>query len=168
MKGFFEHIKTDWDAHGRSLHRAGFKALVVYRFGNWRMSIRSGFLRMPMSVLYRFFERRIRFKYGIELPYTVTLGERVIFEHQHGIVIHGNCVIGDNCIIRQGVTLGNKSLEKPFDAPKLGNGVNVGAGAKILGAVVIGNGVTIGANAVVINDVPAGVTVVGVPAKVVS
>ncbi|PHS26819.1 MAG: serine acetyltransferase [Methylophaga sp.] len=168
MINFFKNIKSDWVAHGRSSYRAGFRVLVVYRFGNWRMTIKPKLLRVPFSTIYRFLERRVRFKYGIELPYTVILGERVIFEHQHGIVIHGNCIIGNDCIIRQGVTLGNKYLDKPFDAPKLGNKVNVGAGAKILGAVTIGDGVTIGANAVVITDVAAGDTVVGIPAKVIS
>lgn len=164
----WQHIKNDWQAHGRSSYRAGFRVLLVYRFGRWRMSVRSRILRAPMSVLYRFCERHVRFKYGIELPYSAILGDRVVFEHQHGIVIHGNCEIGDDCIIRQGVTLGNKLLDAPFDAPKLGKRVNVGAGAKILGNVVIGDDVTIGANAVVIHDIPSGATAVGIPAKVIT
>lgn len=160
-------IKSDWIAHGRTIYKAGFRAVLVYRFGNWRMTIKSKLIRAPLSLIYRFMERRVRFKYGIELPYTVKLGERVVFEHQHGIVIHGHCVIGDDCIIRQGVTLGNRYLDKPDDAPVLGNGVSVGAGAKILGLVTIGDHASIGANAVVLNDVPAGKTVVGIPAKLV-
>jgi serine O-acetyltransferase len=83
-------------------------------------------------------------------------------------VIHGGCVIGDDCIIRQGVTLGNRSLDRPFDAPKLGNRVNIGAGAKILGNVQLGDDVNIGANAVVLCDVEAGQTAVGIPAKVLN
>tara|TARA_R110001583_G_scaffold38302_2_gene123765 strand:- start:6393 stop:6893 length:501 start_codon:yes stop_codon:yes gene_type:complete len=161
-------IKSDWIAHGRTIYKAGFRALLVYRFGNWRMSIKSKLIRVPFSLIYRFMERHIRFKYGIELPYTVKLGERVVFEHQHGIVIHGNCVIGNDCIIRQGVTLGNRYLDKPYDAPVLGNGVSIGAGAKILGSVNIGNNATIGANAVVLHDVPSGKTVVGIPAKIIA
>ncbi len=167
MNNLMENIKNDWITHDRSCYRAGFRALLVYRFGKWRMTIKSKLIRAPLSVLYRFFERRIRFKYGIELPYTVVLGKGVIFEHQHGIVIHGNSVIGDGCIIRQGVTIGNRYQNKPFDAPKLGNNVNVGAGAKILGSVSIGNNVTIGANAVVLNDIEAGATAVGIPAKII-
>ena len=121
-----------------------------------------------MSMLYRFSERHVRYKYGIELPYTVRLGQRVVFEHQHGIVIHGNCEIGDDCIIRQGVTLGNRYMDKPYDAPKLGKNINIGAGAKVLGAVTVGDDAVIGANAVVVKDVPAGATVVGIPARIVS
>ena len=79
--------------------------------------------------------RRCRNGYGIEIPYSAKIGRRVVIEHQSGIVIHGNCEIGDDCVIRQGCTLGNKTLDRPFDAPKLGRRVNVGAGAKILGAV---------------------------------
>ncbi len=168
MNTFFKQIKSDWVAHDRSIYKPGFKALLIYRFGNWRMTVKAKVLRAPLSVIYRFLERRIRFKYGIELPYTVVLGERLIIEHQHGIVIHGNCVIGDDCIIRQGVTLGNKSLDKPLDAPVIGSKVNIGAGAKILGAVKIGDNATIGANAVVVKDVPAGHTAVGIPAKLMS
>ena len=168
MKAFVKQVRSDWIAHSRSSCRAGFRVLLVYRFGNWRMEVRSKLLRGPLSIIYRFCERHVRFKYGIELPYTVQLGQRVVFEHQHGIVIHGNCEIGDDCIIRQGVTLGNRYLDKPYDAPKLGKNVNVGAGAKILGAVNVGDGAVIGANAVVINNVPAGATVVGIPAKIVS
>jgi serine acetyltransferase len=164
----WQQVKSDWKAHGRCHYRPGFRVLLVYRFGNWRMRIRSKLLRAPLSIIYRFCERHVRFKYGIELPYSVKLGDRVVFEHQHGIIIHGNCQIGDDCIIRQGVTIGNKSLDAIFDAPVLGKNVNVGAGAKILGSISIGNNVSIGANAVVVSDVPAGATVVGIPAKVIS
>lgn len=82
-------------------------------------------------------------------------------------MIHGNCVIGEDCIIRQGVTLGNRYLEHPFEAPKLGDRVNIGAGAKILGGVIIGDDVNIGANAVVLSDIPPGQTAVGIPAKII-
>jgi serine O-acetyltransferase len=111
--------------------------------------------------------RYCRNHYGIELPYSVKIGRRVIIEHQGAIVIHGNSVIGDDCYIRQGVTLGNRYMDRPLEAPILGNGVNVGAGAKILGRVRIGDHATIGANAVVLRDVPAGATVVGIPARIV-
>ena len=110
----------------------------------------------------------MRNRYGIELPYSAKIGRRVIVEHQSGIVVHGNAEIGDDSIIRQGVTLGNKTMDRPADAPVLGRGVNVGAGAKILGAVRIGDCAQIGANAVVLSDVPAGMVAVGVPARVLA
>lgn len=162
----WQQIVEDWQAHGRDWTKPGFRAIAVYRFGVWRLGIEPIALRAPFSILYRMMFRKIRNGYGIELPYSATVGRRVIIEHQNGIVIHGNAVIGDDCIIRQGVTLGNRYVDRPLEAPWLGNGVNVGAGAKILGDVVIQDGACIGANAVVLTDVGAGETAVGVPAKV--
>lgn len=162
----FQQIKQDWIAHGRSFSKPGFIAVACLRFGQWRMTIKSKLLRMPFSLLYKLWFIRCRNVYGIELPYSVKLGQNVVFEHQGNIVIHGDVEIGDGCIIRQGCTLGNKNLDRPFDAPKLGKNVNVGAGAKILGAVVIGDNAQIGANSVVVKDVLANSTVIGIPAKV--
>jgi serine O-acetyltransferase len=163
----FDNIKQDWKANSKSINHAGFRTLIVYRFGRWRMTIKNKALRAPLSFLYRQMEKHVRFKYGIELPYTVTLGNNVTFEHQHGIVIHGQARIGDGCIIRQGVTIGNKNLDAPFDSPSIGSYVNIGAGAKIIGRVNIGSHVVIGANAVVTSDIPDYAVVVGVPAKVI-
>jgi serine O-acetyltransferase len=164
--GLWQQIKEDWIAHGRDWTKPGFRAVAVQRFGVWRMQVEPKLLRAPLSILYRSLYRKIRNTYGIDLPYTVKLGRRVIVEHQGAIVIHGYCTIGDDCIIRQGVTLGNRYLDRPLEAPKLGTRVNVGAGAKILGGVSLGDGANIGANAVVLSDVPAGQTAVGIPAKI--
>lgn len=164
----WQQIKEDWIAHDRDWTKPGFRAVAVYRFGVWRMKIQPLLLRAPLSMLYRALFRKIRNTYGIELPYSAKLGRRVIIEHQSCIVIHGDCVIGDDCIIRQGVTLGNRYLDQPFDAPKLGSRVNVGAGAKIFGNVTIGDNANIGANAVVLCDVPVGATAVGIPAKIIN
>ena len=163
-----QQIKEDWIAHGKDWTKPGFRAVAVQRFGVWRMKIEPKLLRAPFSLIYRSLYRKMRNTYGIELPYTVKLGRRVIFEHQGGIVIHGYCSIGDDSIIRQGVTLGNRYIEKPFEAPQLGKKVNVGAGAKIFGNVKIGDNVNIGANAVVLSDVIANATAVGIPAKIIN
>jgi serine O-acetyltransferase len=162
----WQQIREDWEAHGRDWTKPGFRAVAIQRFGVWRMSIQPLVLRAPFSVFYRSLYRKVRNTYGIDLPYSVQLGRRVVVEHQGAIVIHGNCVIGDDCIIRQGVTLGNRYLDRPLEAPVLGDRVNVGAGAKILGQVHLGDGANIGANAVVLKDVPAGETAVGIPAKI--
>jgi serine O-acetyltransferase len=166
--GLLRQIAEDWKAHGRDWTRPGFQAIAIHRFGNWRMGIRPKLLRAPASVLYRALFRGVRNFYGIELPYSARVGRRVVIEHQSGIVVHGNTTIGDDCIIRQGVTLGNRTLDHPFDAPRLGDRVNVGAGAKILGAVSIGDDAQIGANAVVRSDVPPGALAAGNPARIVS
>lgn len=162
----WDQLREDWISHGRDWTKPGFRALAVHRLGNWRMGLRPKLLRAPFSILYRFLFRRCRNHYGIELPYTARLGRRVIIEHQGAIVIHGEATIDDDCIIRQGVTLGNRNLDRPNDAPRLGKRVNVGAGAKILGAVSIGDGACIGANTVVLQDVPAGALVVGTAARI--
>ncbi len=163
--GLWAQIKEDWQAHGCDWTKPGFRAVAVYRFGNWRMTLEPKILRAPFSILYRMLYRKVRNTYGIELPYTAKLGRRVIFEHQHGIVIHGFCTLGDDCIVRQGVTIGNRYIDRPLEAPKFGDRVNIGAGAKILGAIEIGPDANIGANAVVLHDIPPGGTVVGIPAK---
>lgn len=164
----WQQIKEDWIAHGRDWTKPGFRAVAIQRFGVWRMTIKPLLIRAPLSILYRALFHKVRNSYGIELPYTVQLGRRVVIEHQSGIVIHGYCSIGDDCIIRQGVTMGNRYLDRPFDAPKLGKRVNVGAGAKIFGNVTIEDDVNIGANAVVLSDIPSGKTAVGIPAKILS
>lgn len=158
----------DYQTHHRDWFRPGFRALFAYRFGVWRMSVRPKLIRGFLSLLYKYLYRRSAYVYGIEIPYTAVIGRRVTLEHQHGIVIHGATVIGDECVLRQGVTLGIRSEKHPNDAPCLGKRVSVGAGAKILGAVRIGDDAKIGANAVVLCDVPPGCTAAGVPAKIVS
>lgn len=159
-------IREDLAAHGGDWTRPGFKALAVYRFGVWRMTVSPKLLRAPLSIIYRHFYRRVRNVYGIELPYSASVGRRVVIEHQSGIVVHGATVIGDECIIRQNCTFGIRRMDELAKAPVLGRGVNVGAGAVILGDVSIGDFAAIGANAVVLRDVPPGAMAVGVPAVI--
>ncbi len=164
--GLWKQIREDWISHGKDWTKPGFRSVAIHRYGVWRMRLQSKWVRAPFSMLYRYLFRYCRNVYGIELPYSVQLGRRVVIEHQGGIVIHGNTTIGDDCIIRQNVTLGIRSLDELTAAPVLGERVNVGAGAVILGNVHIGDGANIGANAVVLTDVPAGATAVGVPARI--
>ncbi len=128
--GLYAILCEDYVAHGRDWTRPGFRAVASHRFGNWRMQIRPKFIRVSFSLLYKFSYIHCRNVYGIEVPYSCKLGRRVVFEHQGDIVIHGDAVIGDDCIIRQGVTIGNRNLEKPFDAPVLGCRVNVRRGCE--------------------------------------
>lgn len=165
---FWELIKEDWVAHGRDWTKPGFRAVAVHRFGAYRTKFKSKLLQLPVRFFYGMLYRRVRNVYGIELPPNVKLGRRVVIEHQGAIVIHEYSSIGDDCIIRQGVTLGMRHKNCPTEAPSLGKGVDIGAGAKILGKVTIGDYALIGANAVVLSDVPAGLTAVGIPAKIIS
>jgi len=166
--GLWQQIKEDWIAHERDWTKPGFRAVAVQRFGVWRMRLEPKLLRIPFSLIYKSLYRKIRNTYGIDLPYTVQLGRRVIIEHQSCIIVHGYSTVGDDCVIRQGVTIGNRYLNSPLDTPKLGARVNVGAGAKILGNITIGDDVNIGANAVVLIDILQGQTAVGIPAKVIT
>lgn len=171
MSGTFRDLRRqiaeDYAAHGRDWTKPGFRAVAVHRFGVWRLGLRSKLVRAPMTLIYRWAFRRCRNVYGIELPYTVKLGRRVVVEHQGGIVVHGQTQIGDDCIIRQGCTFGIRTLDDLTAAPVLEAGVNVGAGAVVLGRVRIGAGAAIGANAVVLCDVPPGAMAAGVPAKII-
>jgi serine O-acetyltransferase len=160
-------VREDYETNGRDWSAPGFRALAVHRFGNWRMGVEPKLLRAPLSILYRTLFRFVRNHYGIELPFSVRVGRRVSIDHQSGIVIHGYTVIGDDCRIRQNTTMGVRSLNDPNAAPVLERGVDVGAGAVIVGRITIGEGASIGANAVVLQDVPAGALAIGVPAKIV-
>ncbi|MFN8051608.1 MAG: serine O-acetyltransferase [Acidimicrobiales bacterium] len=164
----WELWREDFVAHGREFS-PGFRAVAVHRFGNWRMSVPSKLARAPLSVLYRFLNRRVRNTYGIELDYSTRWGRRSVIDHQNGIVVSGYVDIGDDCRLRQNVTMGVRSAADAANglAPVLGNGVDVGAGAVIIGPITIGDGAVIGANAVVTSDVPAGALAVGVPARIV-
>jgi serine O-acetyltransferase len=102
---------------------------------------------------------------SIGLPCEVTLGRRVRIDHFGGIIVSGNAVIGDDVVIRNGVTIGLRRTGVR-GAPVIGNRVDIGTGAKILGTITVGDDVAIGANAVVLKDIPANSIAVGVPAKI--
>lgn len=111
--------------------------------------------------------RRSRVRYGAEIHPAATIGRRFTIDHGIGIVIGGTAVIGDDCLMYQGVTLGMTGKHGGKRHPTLGNGVLVGAGAILLGAISVGDGARVGAGSVVVDDVPANTTVVGNPARVV-
>jgi serine O-acetyltransferase len=161
----FEHVCEDWRTHDRQFSRQGLWALAVYRYGRWRYTIRWRWVRMPFSFLYKVLKPISEILTGIELPCEVTLGRRLRIDHFGGIVISGDAVFGDDCVIRNGVTVGLRHTGQR-GAPVLGNRVDIGAGAKILGAIRIGDDVQIGANAVVLTDVPSNSVAVGIPARV--
>ena len=105
---------------------------------------------------------------GIEIHPCAQIGEKLFIDHGMGVVIGETTVIGDNCHLYQGVTLGGTSTKRAKRHPTLGDGVVVGAGAKIIGAVNIGNDAKIGAGSVVVTNVPPNATVVGVPGHIVA
>lgn len=162
--GLLELLAEDFRTHDRKLTEPGFWAVAVHRLGNARMAVKPP-LRMPLSALYRAGFALSNIVLGIELPYTTRLGRRVRFWHNGGIVISARA-IGDDVHIRHNTTLGIARRDQTEARPIIGDRVDIGVGAVILGAVTIGDDAKIGANSVVVHDVPAGATAVGAPARV--
>jgi serine O-acetyltransferase len=162
----FGNLREDWDTYDRDWTRQGFWVMVVYRFGRWRYGIHQRWLRLPFSFVYKLLKVGSQILTGIELPCEVTLGRRFLIEHFGDIIISGDTVIGDDVIVRNGVTIGLRRTGER-GAPVIGHRVDIGAGAKILGPIRIGDDVAIGANAVVITDVPSNSLAVGVPARII-
>ncbi|WP_348771388.1 serine O-acetyltransferase [Azospirillum sp. SYSU D00513] len=139
----------------------GFHAIVLHRLAHycwergWRLAA-------------RFTSQMSRFLTGIEIHPAAKIGRRFFIDHGMGVVIGETAEIGDDVTLYQGVTLGGTALHQGKRHPTIGNGVIVGAGAKVLGGFTVNDGARVGSNAVVVKEVPAGATVVGIPAKVVS
>jgi len=112
--------------------------------------------------------RRLRYKLGISISPGTQIGSGFYIGHFGAIVVHPRSVIGKNCNISHGVTLGQANRGRNKGYPKLGDNVYIGPGAKIVGAVVIGNNVAIGANCVVTKNIPDDSVVVGIPGRVIS
>jgi serine O-acetyltransferase len=138
----------------------GLHAVLYHRLSHrlWRAGWK--WLARILSVMSRWLT-------GVEIHPGATIGRRFFIDHGMGVVIGETAVIGDDCTIYHGVTLGGTSWLKGKRHPTLGNDVVVGAGAKVLGPITIGDGARIGSNAVVVKSIPNGSTVVGVPGRIV-
>lgn len=139
----------------------GIHAVLFHRVGHmlWKRRLRW---------FARFLSTIARWLTGIEIHPGAHIGRRFFIDHGMGVVIGETSVIGDDCTLYHGVTLGGTSWDKGKRHPTLGRDVVVGAGAKILGPIEVGDGARIGSNAVVLRSVPSGATVVGVPGHVVT
>ena len=132
--------------------------IKVHRVGNY-------FHRKRIPVLPRLIRFLIFLLYNSDIPSAVRIGKGTLFGHSGiGVVIHQKAVIGEDCIIGQGITIGGRS--KNPEVPKIGNRVYISAGARVLGPIQVGNNVIIAPNAVVIHDVKDNCIVGGIPAKV--
>ncbi|NCC27546.1 MAG: serine O-acetyltransferase [Gammaproteobacteria bacterium] len=138
----------------------GLHAVLAHRLTHrlWKRNLK--WLARVLSNLARLFT-------GIEIHPGAVIGRRFFIDHGMGVVIGETAVIGDDCTLYHGVTLGGTTWQKGKRHPTLGRDVVVGAGAKVLGPLLIGDGVRIGSNAVVVKSVPAGATVVGVPGRII-
>ena len=139
---------------------SGFHALVMYRAAH-------ALHKRGKPFAARFVSQSARFLTGIEIHPGATIGKGLFIDHGSGVVIGETAIVGDNCTIYQGVTLGGTGKETGKRHPTLGNNVMVGSGAKLLGNFTVGDNSKIAAGAVVLGDVPENSTAVGIPAKVV-
>lgn len=149
-RSVFEVLTCYPGLHARLVHR------VSHRLWQWRL-----------HWLARFLSHLARACTGIEIHPGATIGRRFFIDHGMGVVIGETAEIGDDVTLYQGVTLGGTSLSGGKRHPTLEDGVIVGAGAKVLGAITLGAGAKVGSNAVVVKDVPPGATAVGIPARLV-
>jgi serine O-acetyltransferase len=136
----------------------GLHAVWLHRIAHWLWT--HGFL-----LLGRLTSHFARHLTGIEIHPGATIGRRFFIDHGMGVVIGETTEIGEDCLLYQGVVLGGTTLEKKKRHPTLGNGVVVGTGAIVLGAITLGDRSRVGAGSVVVNPVPADTSVVGVPAR---
>ncbi len=142
------------------LYFKGFHALQTQRIAHWLWN--NG--RQSMAL---FFQNRVSVKFGVDIHPAAKMGRGIMLDHATGLVIGETAVVGDNVSILQSVTLGGTGKDEGDRHPKIGNGVLISAGAKILGNIRVGEGAKVGAGSVVLEDVPPHTTVAGVPAKVV-
>ena len=134
----------------------GVRAVIDYRIAHW-------FYKHGRFFIARYISQRSRRITGIEIHPGAQIGKRLVIDHGMGIVIGETTIIGDDCLLYQGVTLGGTGKEKGKRHPTLGNNVLVGAGAKVLGPFKVGDNSRIAANAVVLNEIPDHATAVGAP-----
>ncbi len=142
------------------LYFKGFHALQAYRVAHWLWQQD----RQPLAL---FFQNLISSEFSVDIHPAAKIGQGILMDHATGVVIGATAVVGNNVSIMQSVTLGGTGKEEADRHPKVGDGVLISAGAKILGNINIGEGAKVGAGSVVLQDVPAHTTVAGVPAKVV-
>jgi serine O-acetyltransferase len=161
--GLFEDLFADFKRHGSSLRNMAFWAVATYRIGNWTERLPSP-LKEVGGKLYGVLSFAVELASGITLNREARIGRDLHLVHSGNIKVHPGTVIGDRVGIMHDVTLGTGG---PRDGvPTIGNDVFIGAGAKVLGPVKVGDGSWIAANSLVVQDVPAGTTAIGVPAKI--
>lgn len=159
-------IGEDLRQHRGGWLKPGFQALLVHRLGVFSSVCRQP-LRAALLIVSKVGFLLCRNVYGIELPRSVNVGRRLELGHQHGIVIHTHARIGDDCVIRQGVTFGAGIGWIEGQGPVIGNRVHFGVGTVVVGNVTIGDDVTIGPNCVISRDVPANCTLFVPPPRMI-
>ena len=146
-------------------HEPSLWVVAVYRLGQWCINQKQVIVRSIFKAFHLPLFAIITLMTGIHLPRGAKIGGGLRIWHVGGIVLNPDTVIGKNCTMRHGVTIGNRVND--HDVPVIGDNVDIGVGAVIMGDIIIGNNVSIGANAVVLCDVPENHIAVGVPARVI-
>lgn len=160
IRAVFENDAAARNVFEVVLTYAGLHAIWAHRMAHWLYKKRR-------FVIARFISQVSRFFTGIEIHPGAVIGERLFIDHGAGVVIGETCVIGNDVVLYQGVTLGGTGKEKGKRHPTIGNNVVISSGAKVLGSFTVGDNSRIGANAVVLSEVPPNSTVVGIPGRVV-
>jgi serine O-acetyltransferase len=142
------------------LYFKGYHAIQTHRVAHWLWN-------KGRESLALFFQNRMSAEFGVDIHPAAHIGHGILLDHATGVVIGETAVVGNNVSILQSVTLGGTGKDEGDRHPKIGDGVLISAGAKILGNIRVGEGAKVGAGSVVLEDVPAHTTVAGVPAKIV-
>ncbi len=167
-----ENVRSDFKADAARyperpwLREQSFWAVALYRFGRWNDARSDGLEKRVLDRFYWLAYRIVETATGITLPKEARIGPGLRIHHFGGVIVHSNAVIGSHCTLRQGVTIGNRVDSGPV--PVIGDNVEFGAYAQVLGGIRIGHGAKIGAMSVVLCDVPDGATAVGVPARIIT
>jgi putative colanic acid biosynthesis acetyltransferase WcaB len=161
---FFAYLFQDWKAN-RGNVKARLVLLMFRLVGAINKYTLTKIIFFPYLVFYRV---NVEWVLGIELPRKLLAGRNLVFYHGQGLVVNYKTIIGDNCVLRNGVTIGHKKLADGTlsKCPRIGNNVDIGANVCIIGDITIGNNVTIGAGAVVVKDIPDNSIAVGNPARI--
>lgn len=160
--GLVQQLKEDATANRGN--PKGLLAVASYRIAHAVDHAGPRWLRLPVNLAHRLLTE---VALGVELPASLVVGRRLQIWHCTGLVVHSATKLGDDVVLRHNTTIGTAGDSAPTEsgAPVIGNGVTIGTGAIVLGAITVGDGAVVGAGAVVVRDVPAGATVVGNPAR---
>ena len=167
MRNFITYLLQDWAVNSEANSKSRFILLM------FRSAQILGRLPAPFSLLSIFYRvlynLLIEWILGVELPWDTKVGPNLKLLHGQALVVNHETVIGANCTLRHATTIGNKNLPdgSSSSSPKIGNNVEIGSNAVILGPITVGDNAVIGAGSVVVKDVPEGAVVVGNPARVI-
>lgn len=159
----------DFETHDRLWLEPGFWAVAVHRLGARSRRAKSPHLRRPLAIAHKVLSTGVDWIWGINLPASTEVGRRLRIWH-HGSILLNAKSIGNDVHVRQDTTFGpmrDRDASRPECLPVIEDGVDIGSGACVLGGVNVGKGSFVGANSVVVQEVPAGATVFGVPARII-